>query len=194
MLLALKDSVRGSVEVGPVGWDDASRCEEHFESALAKLTDGDLDSPYGKVLEIRFLRVYRLAKNVMGWNGTEPYLHALPETLKFRGDKVVKGDTWGTFIAFTHESANRQFDHLLPRLDLDLADESATVATEAKSVNDAREKQTAIEATTSTAKSAQGNSLLGNTIIVLGIVAALLTFLLPWMAYLTMNIATSDQE
>jgi hypothetical protein len=165
MLLALRDSVWK--QGGGVRWDDLRSCEDNFESALAKLKSGHLQSPYGRDREIRFIRVYRLAKTVMAWNGTEPSLDAIPEPLKFLGDKVMKGDTWGTFLAFARETANRRFDQVLPRLeDLNLEEESAT-----------GEKQTAIEATTSAAKSAQGSSLLGNTTVVLGIVAALLAFL-----------------
>jgi hypothetical protein len=176
MLLALKDSV-GKRE-GGVTWEDLRFCENHFESALAKLRSGDSDTPYERTHEIRLLRIYRLTKSVMNWSQAEPYLDALPEPLKFLSDKVVNGDIWGTFLAFAKEIANPRFDHLLPFLeDLDLADQSATVATEPKSANDAREKQAAIEVTTSSAKSIQGSSLLGNTIIVLGIVAALLTIL-----------------
>ena len=175
MLLALKDSVRKRGGEGGVTWYDVRSCEEHFESALAKLRDGKLNSLFGRDEEIRLLRVYGLAKSVMGWSETEPYLDALPEPLKFLGDKVVKGDTWGTFREFAKQIANPRFDHLLPRLeDLNLAEESATAANEAKEVNDARE---AIEATAAAGKPIQGSSLLGNTIIVFGIVAALLTIL-----------------
>jgi hypothetical protein len=196
MLLALGDSVWK--QGGPVESDDARFCEEHFESALAKLKGGDLHSPYGRDQEIRFLKVYWLANIVRDWTGTEPYLDALPEPLKFLGDKVVKGDTWGTFLAFAKEIASDdpKFDDLLPRLE-DL-NRTRTDVIRAKFELDhgptssarrlrwreggfnalwAGDKQDFIDAATPAAKSPQGSSLLGNTIAVLGILAALLTFL-----------------
>jgi hypothetical protein len=175
MLLALNDShwKKGS----SIDFFHARRCEELFESALAKLRDGDFDSPYGKDKEIRFLRVYRLAKSVMDWNGTEPYLDALPEPLKFLGGKVVKGDPWGTFLAFEHETANRRFDDLLPSLeDLNLAEESVAAAAEPKSAGNATDKQGPL-ALGATASPEQGTNTIGNTVMGVGILAALLTIL-----------------
>ena len=181
ILLALKDSVWKRGGEGGVTWDDVRLgCEKHFESAIARLRDGKLDSPYRRDQEIRFLRVYGLVKRVMSWNDTEPDPDALPEPLKFLGDKVVKGDTWGTFLAFAHETANGRFDHALPRLeDLDLAEASATGATEAKGVGDVPDQQGLIRATIPRTPSslAQERKMLGSVVTILGIVAALLTIL-----------------
>jgi len=116
MLLALKDSAWK--HGGPVEPNDARFCEEHFESSLAEFrAGGSFFSPFRNEKEIRFLGVYRLAKSVMDWRETEPDLDALPEPLKFLGDKVVKGDTWGTYLAFEQETFHGRFDHLLPRLE-----------------------------------------------------------------------------
>jgi hypothetical protein len=170
MILALKNcaSAHGS---NSFLFDD-TKLGQKFKAALAELKG--LNREKG----LRLLKIYRLAEKVIDWSGTEPYLDALPEPLKFLGDKVVKGDTWGTFLAFTKEIENPRFDHVLPRLeDMNLADDSATVANEVRSANGAHAKQAASAATASVAKSAQGGSLIGKAIVVLGIVVALLTFL-----------------
>src|SRR5271169_1253551 len=64
--------------------------EQRLKSALAELKGSDR----GKGL--RLLKIYRLAQKVVCWSRDEyePDLSALPEPLKFLGDKVVKGDTW----------------------------------------------------------------------------------------------------
>lgn len=167
MFLALKDSVWK--HGGPVGPSDRRFCEEHFESSLAKFrAEGSFFSPFSNDKEIRFLRVYRLAKSVMDWNGTEPNLQALPEPLKYLGDKVVKGDTWGTFCAFADETSDGRFDHLLPRLeDLNLD------AAEPKSF-DASGKHPDVS---TPARPGQGRNTINNAVVGLGIVAALLTIL-----------------
>jgi len=171
MLLALKDSVwkRG----GAIDFFNARFCEQNFESSIGKLRVRDWVSPYGREREIRFIKVYRLAKSVMDWSGTEPYLDALPEPLKFLGDKVVEGDTWGTFTAFANEVASPRFDHLLPRLkDLNLVEESAASAAEAKSVDHSGGKQ--VPGDVAAPGSGKRRNVAGNAAAVLGIVAALL--------------------
>jgi hypothetical protein len=155
---------------------DEDKLEQRLKSALAELKGSDR----GKGL--RLLKIYRLAQKVVCWSRDEyePDLSALPEPLKFLGDKVVKGDTWGTFVGFAERIDWRfgQFDHVLPHLE-DLAEASAAAVVKREGVDDARDKQRPIDATTqpTPANPLPQRNVLGNTIVVLGIVAALLTIL-----------------
>jgi hypothetical protein len=150
---------------------DKDKLEQRFKSALAELKGSDREKG------LRLLKIYRLAQKVVRWSRDEygPDLSALPEPLNFLGDKVISGDTWGTFIGFAERIDWRfgRFDHLLPHLEEGLAPDSdeASAAGVAKQggVGDALDKQELIEATTPPmqANPAQHQGVLGNVVIVL---------------------------
>lgn len=183
-VLALKESAwaRGSDPF----WVDKDKLEQRFKSSLAELKGSDREKG------LRLLRIYSLAEKVVCWGRNllenkefEPDLAALPEQLGFLGEKVVGSDTWGTFVGFAKaiDWRSDRLDHLLPHLeDLDIAQESATRSSEPKRARDTPDKQTPIDPTTpptptTPANPARERSAVGNTIIVLGIAAALLTIL-----------------
>jgi hypothetical protein len=75
-------------------WTD-KHFERKFEEALKKL-DGQK-----RAAELRLLRIYYLAKTVRPWDSEqEVNLNPLEGPLEALTGKVVKDDTWGTFLEF----------------------------------------------------------------------------------------------
>ena len=162
---------------------DEGKLEQKFKSSLAQLQ--------GETREkgLRLLRIYSLAKKVVCWEENllkneqfEPDLGALPEQFGFLAEKIVSGDTWGTFVGFAKAIDWRfdRFDHLLPHLEgLSPAEESTAPVIERDGLEQSLHKQGPTGANTQPAPASQAprGRLFGNTIVVLGIAAALLTIL-----------------
>ena len=74
-------------------YDYARYAEDEFDRLLKELEDDKRD------LQLRELKLYRLAKLVVPWSETELDYSPL-EGLDFLREVVVKGNTWGSFTAF----------------------------------------------------------------------------------------------
>ena len=72
----------------------ADAAEESFDSRIERYKQDISD------YESSELRVYRLAKKVVPWNGVRKDLGTLPRALAFLEQKAVAGDTWATYMAF----------------------------------------------------------------------------------------------
>lgn len=92
--------------------------------------------------QFRSLKLCLLAKRVMPWSGGEPFPAGLPERLMLLDNKIVKGDTSVTFIAFEEALQwHSRFDYLLPDLeDSETAQEIAANEAARLKLSDGRTK------------------------------------------------------
>lgn len=85
--------VLGSSPMG-LDYEYASDAKNMFDFRFGKLTNAQ------KLTQVRELRLYRLAKDVVPWqNGDEPT--QLEGDFEFLNQYIVKGDTWETFMNFS---------------------------------------------------------------------------------------------
>ena len=73
--------------------------------------------------QIRDLRIYALAREIMPWAKDKPESLDLidSEDMHFLRERIIYGDTWSTYIAFregwqSYHGENKDADHFLPKL------------------------------------------------------------------------------
>ena len=92
LYLAIHDVVRERDVGGP---RDAEFAPNFFDQRLAELKG------WQRGKQLRDLNLYRLAREAVHWKRGEKGSR-LSEELEYLSKAVVKGDTWGTFIAFSN--------------------------------------------------------------------------------------------
>jgi len=113
--LCIYDAVYDTLFIteGEFDLDYAGYAKDFLERRLSELQGRQRDE------EIRELRLYRLAKETVPLD-REDKGHPPPNELEFLREFIVKGDTWGTFMAFSDAwSSNLQRERLakyLPRI------------------------------------------------------------------------------
>lgn len=95
-------------------FQDAIYAHNHLETRIKKLEGLQL------IKELTELRLYHLAKSLVPWDIKEGK-NTLSNELKFLSEKIIPGDTWSTFMAFSDYWSEKpyntkKFEKFLPQV------------------------------------------------------------------------------
>jgi hypothetical protein len=103
MIAALQD--------GPALRSSSDLWSDRLKRSAEKITGEEREK------ELRWLKIYELAKRVVPWYKSLEWYRPLSDPLAWLGEKAIPCDTWGTFVAFADAMPPHGLEHWLPDIE-----------------------------------------------------------------------------